>query len=301
MLADPRAQSLARDFAFQWLGLGKLADIEPDPGIFPYVAVNRDLNGDMREDMREEIRQFTDAVFRGNRNVLELMNADYTYLNERMAVHYGIRDVKGSNFRRVQLTDPARFGLLGKAGVLMVSSYPNRTAPVLRGAWILDNITGTPPTPPPPNVEALKEAPAGTKVLSMREQMAVHRTNKTCFACHGVLDPLGLALENFDGVGRWRGVLPDGAKVNGPVDLRNALLKNPDQFVQTLATKLMIYATGRPMEWHDMPTIRGIVQTAAKDNYRFATLVTAIVNSAPFRLQKIPEAKEPVRQAAVIQ
>jgi hypothetical protein len=314
MLADPRAQTLARDFAFQWLGMGKLADIEPDPGIFPYVAINRDINGDMREDFREEIRQFVDAVFRGNRNVLELMNGDYTYLNERLAVHYGVRDVKGSGFRRVQLSDPARFGLLGKAGVLMVSSYPNRTAPVLRGAWILDNITGTPPTPPPPNVESLKEAAVGTKVLSMREQMAAHRTNKSCFSCHGVLDPLGLALENFDGVGRWRekdrqaetridatGVLPDGSKVNGPVDLRNALLKNPDQFVQTLTTKLMIYATGRPMEWHDMPTIRGIVKAAAKDDYRFVSLVTTIVNSAPFRLQKIPETREPARTAAVIQ
>jgi hypothetical protein len=183
----------------------------------------------------------------------------------------------------------------------------------LRGAWILDNITGTPPTPPPPNVESLKEAPVGAKVLSMREQMAVHRTNKSCFACHGVLDPLGLSLENFDGVGRWRekdrqaetridasGVLPDGSKVNGPIDLRNALLKNPDQFVQTLVTKLMIYATGRPMEWQDMPTIRGIVQSAAKDDYRFATLVTSIVNSAPFRLNQIPADKEPARTAAVI-
>jgi hypothetical protein len=315
MLADPRAQSLARDFAFQWLGMGKLADIEPDPGIFPYVAINRDLNGDMREDFREEIRLFTDAVFRGNRNVLELMNGDYSFLNERLAVHYGIRDVKGSNFRRVPLTDPVRFGLLGKAGVLMVSSYPNRTAPVLRGAWILENITGTPPTPPPPNVESLKEAPAGTRVLSMRDQMAVHRTNKSCFACHGVMDPMGLALENFDGVGRWRekdrmaetridasGVLPDGSKVNGPIDLRNALMKNPDQFVQTLVTKLMIYATGRPMEWQDMPTIRSIVAKAGKDDYRFATLLTGIVNSAPFRMNQIPAANLPATStAAVIQ
>ena len=315
MLADPRAQSLARDFAFQWLGLSKLADIEPNPDIFPYAANHRDLEGDLREDFREEIRQFVDAVFRGNRNVLELMNADYTFLNERLAVHYGVRDVKGSAFRRVQLTDPNRYGLLGKAGVLMVSSYPNRTAPVLRGAWILDNITGTPPTPPPPNVESLKDPPAGAKVLSMREQMAVHRTNKSCFACHGVLDPMGLALENFDGVGRWRekdrlaetridpsGVMPDGTKVNGPVDLRNALMKNPDQFVQTLTTKLMIYACGRPMEWQDMPTIRGIVKQAATDDNHFATLVTLIVKSAPFRMKQIPaEAKAPeMRQAAVI-
>ncbi len=315
MLADPRAQSLARDFAFQWLGLSKLADIEPDPGIFPYAANHRDLEGDLREDFREEIRQFVDAVFRGNRNVLELMSGDYTYLNERLAVHYGIRDVKGSSFRRVQLTDPVRFGLLGKAGVLMVSSYPNRTAPVLRGAWILDNITGTPPTPPPPNVESLKDPPVGARVLSMREQMAVHRTNKSCFACHGVLDPMGLALENFDGVGRWRekdrlaetridasGVLPDGTKVNGPIDLRNALMKHPDQFVQTLVTKLMIYATGRPMEWQDMPTIRAITKNSAADDYRFATLVTQIVKSAPFRMKQIPvEARAPdTRKAAVV-
>jgi hypothetical protein len=314
MLADPRAQSLARDFAFQWLGLGKLADIEPDPGVFPYVAVNRDINGDMREDFREEIRLFVDAVFRGNRNVLELMQGDYSFLNERLAVHYGIRDVKGSSFRRVQLPDPVRYGLLGKAGVLMVSSYPNRTAPVLRGAWILDTITGTPPTPPPPNVEALKESPVGSKVLSMREQMALHSTNKSCFSCHGVMDPIGLALENFDGVGRWRekdrlaetridasGELPDGLKVNGPIDLRKALLANPDQFVQTLVTKLMIYATGRPMEWHDMPTIRGIVKQAAKDDYRFATLLAGIVNSAPFRMNQIPAEKSPAVTAAVIQ
>jgi hypothetical protein len=247
--------------------------------------------------------------------VLDLMDGDYTYLNERLAVHYGIRDVKGSNFRRVQLTNPNRFGLLGKGGVLMVSSYPNRTAPVLRGAWILDTITGTPPTPPPPNVESLKDPPPGTKVLSMREQMAVHRTNKSCFSCHGVLDPLGLALENFDGVGQWRdkdriaetridatGELPDGSRVTGPVDLRKALMKNPDQFVQTLVTKLMIYAVGRPMEWQDMPTIRAIVKQGEPDDYRFATLVTAIVKSAPFRMKQIPvEALPDSRQAAVTQ
>ncbi|MEJ0100788.1 MAG: DUF1592 domain-containing protein [Pseudomonadota bacterium] len=316
MLADPRAETLSRDFAFQWLGLGKLADIEPDPLVFPYAANHRDLEGDLREDFREEIREFVDAVFRGNHSVLDLMEGDYTYLNERLAVHYGIRDVKGSNFRRVQLTDPNRFGLLGKAGVLMVSSYPNRTAPVLRGAWILDNITGTPPTPPPPNVESLKDALPGAKVLPMREQMAVHRTNKSCFACHGVLDPLGLALENFDGVGHWRdkdriaetridpsGTLPDGSPVSGPVDLRKALMKNPDQFVQTLVTKLMIYAVGRPIEWQDMPTVRAIVKQGAADNYRFATLLTAIVKSAPFRMKQIPiDVKDPdTRQAAVTQ
>ena len=301
MLADPRAQSLAKDFAFQWLGMGKLADIEPDPNIFPYAANHRDIEGDLREDFREEIRLFVDSVLRGNHSVVDLMTADYSFLNERLAVHYGVKDVKGAAFRRVTLPDPVRFGLLGKAGVLMVSSYPNRTAPVLRGAWILDNVTGTPPTPPPPNVEALKETPPGAKVLSMREQMKVHSTQKSCFSCHGVMDPLGLALENFDGVGRWRdrdrfaeeaidasGVLPDGRAINGPVDLRNALIADPEQFVQTVTTKLLIYATGRPMEWHDMPVIRGIVHRAASDEYRFATLLTEVVKSPLFRMKRIP-------------
>ncbi len=315
MLADQRAKALANDFAFQWLGLSKLADIEPDQLIFPYAANQRDLEGDLRGEMRQEIRYWVDAIFRGNASVLDLMNADYTYLNERLAVHYGIRDVKGSNFRRVPLSDPNRFGLLGKAAVLMVSSYPNRTSPVLRGAWILDNITGTPPTPPPPNVEALKDALPGAKVLTMKEQMAVHRKNKSCFACHGVLDPLGFALENFDGVGQWRvkdriaespidasGELPDGTPITGPVDLRKALMKTPDQFVQTLVTKLMIYGVGRPMEWQDMPTIRAIVKQGEKDNYRFASLITAIVKSAPFRMQQIPaEALPDTRQAAASQ
>jgi hypothetical protein len=312
MLADPRATSLARDFAYQWLGLGKLADIEPDPNVFPYAAVQRDSTGDLREDLREEIRLFVDDVFRNDRSVLDLMQGDYSWLNERLAVHYGIRDVKGSHFRRVQLPDPNRYGLLGKGGVLMVSSYPNRTAPVLRGAWILDNITGTPPTPPPPGVEALKDPEPGGRILTMREQMAAHSTLKSCHSCHGVMDPLGLALENFDGVGRWRekdrlagtridaaGELPDGTLINGPVDLRKALMKNPDQFVQTLAIKLMTYATGRPMEWHDMPTIRAIVQQAAADDYRFSALLMAIVESAPFRMQQVPEAEAPdVLQAA---
>jgi Protein of unknown function (DUF1592)/Protein of unknown function (DUF1588)/Protein of unknown function (DUF1587)/Protein of unknown function (DUF1585)/Protein of unknown function (DUF1595)/Planctomycete cytochrome C len=315
MLADPRSQSLARDFAFQWLGMSKLADIEPDPNIFPYAASHRDIDGDLRGDFREELRLFVDSVFRENRNVLDLMTGDYSFLNERLAVHYGVRDVKGAQFRRVKLPDPVRYGLLGKGGVLMVSSYPNRTAPVLRGEWILDNIVGTPPTPPPPNVESLKDTPPGGKVLSMREQMALHATKKSCHACHGVLDPLGLSLENFDGVGHWRvkdrlaetvidasGVLPDGTAINGPIELRNALMTHPDQFVQTLTTKLMIYAAGRPMEWQDMPTIRGIVKTAAADNYHFATLLTEIVKSAPFRMQRVPLDKgtPETRQAALI-
>ncbi|MFO7325318.1 MAG: DUF1592 domain-containing protein [Pseudomonadota bacterium] len=307
MLADPRARTLARDFAFQWFGLGKLADIEPDPNTFPYAAPQRDITGDLREEMREEVWRFVDDVFRNDRSVLELMTADYTWLNERLAVHYGINDVKGAHFRRVKLTDPNRFGLLGKAGILMSTSYPNRTAPVLRGAWILENVTGTPPTPPPPGVEALKEPAAGEKVLSMREQMAAHSQQKNCHSCHGVMDPMGLALENFDATGRWRekdrlagtridasGVLPDGTGVTGPVDLRQALMRNPEQFVQTLVTKLMIYATGRPMEWEDMPTIRAIVREAAREDYRFGAVLEAVVDSAPFRMQQVPPAEPAV-------
>src|SRR5690606_28679246 len=280
--------------------------IEPDPNVFPYAAAQRDITGDLREEMREEVRLFVDEVFRGDHSVLDLMQADYTFLNERLAVHYGVRDVKGAHFRRVKLGDPNRHGLLGKAGVLMVSSYPNRTAPVLRGAWILENITGTPPTPPPPGVEALKDPAAGERVLSMREQMAAHSTQRSCHSCHGVMDPMGLALENFDGGGRWRekdrlagtridasGVLPDGTPVNGPVDLRKALMKIPDPFVLTLVRKMMPSATGRPMEWHDMPTIRAIVNQAAADDYRLGAVLAALVSSAPFRMQQIPAAVEP--------
>ncbi|RYG62850.1 DUF1592 domain-containing protein, partial [bacterium] len=171
MLKDPRSRSLARSFAFQWFGLGKLADIEPDPAVFPYVATHRDIDGDLRGEMREEIALFVDSVFRENRSVMDLIDGDWTYLNERLAVHYGIADVKGDQFRRVQLRNSVRRGLLGKAGILMVTSYPNRTSPVLRGAWILENLSGTPPTPPPPNVEALKDIPAGEKVLTLRDQM----------------------------------------------------------------------------------------------------------------------------------
>jgi mono/diheme cytochrome c family protein len=317
MLKDPRSASLARSFAFQWFGMSKLADIEPDPAVFPYAAVNRDVNGDLRGEMREELALFVDSVFRDNRSVVDLLTGNWTYLNERLAIHYGINDVKGDQFRRVELKDTVRYGLLGKAGVLMVTSYPNRTSPVLRGAWILENISGTPPTPPPPGVEALKDAPAGAKVLTLREQMARHSQVKSCHSCHGIMDPLGFALENFDGTGRFRekdrlaetvvdasGDLPDGSKVNGPDDLRRAIASRPDQFVQTLVQKLMIYGIGRSIEYHDMPTVRGIVRDSARDDYRFVSLITHIVKSDPFRMKQLPaEPAAPAvvpKQAAVI-
>jgi hypothetical protein len=259
------------------------------------------LNGDVREDFREELRLFIDSVFRENHSVLELLSADYTFLNERVALLYGIRDVKGDAFRRVQLTDSKRFGLLGKGAVLMVTSYPNRTAPVLRGAFVLERLMGTPPAAPPPNVGALKENQEGKKALTVREMMAVHRRNPTCNGCHGILDPLGFSLENFDAVGQYRasdrfagvpidanGELPDGTVLKGPDDLRNALLRRPDQFVQTLTEKLMTYALGRTLDYKDMPTVRAIVRASAADNSRFETLVMNIVTSTSFLMARAP-------------
>ncbi len=315
MLADPKSQTLAADFAFQWLGMKKLADIEPDPNVFPYAANHRDIDGDLRQDFREELKLFIDSVFRENRSVVELLTANYSFLNEPLALHYGIKDVKGNLYRRVALPDSARYGLLGKGAVLMVTSYPNRTAPVLRGAWILENLIGTPPTPPPPNVEALKEPVAGAKPLSVRELMAAHATQSSCHSCHGVMDPLGFSLESFDGVGHWRdrdrlagsvidtrSELPDGTPVNGPDDLRKALVANANQFVQTVTMKLMTYGSGRAMEWQDMPTIRAIVQQSAKSEYRFVPLVLGIVNSPQFQMKRVPTDKPlpEIRQAAVL-
>ena len=315
MLADPRSQTLAADFAFQWLGMKKLADIEPDPAVFPYAANHRDIDGDLRKDFREELKLFVESVFRENRSVIDLLNGNYSFLNEPLALHYGIKDVKGDLYRRVSLPDSARYGLLGKGAVLMVTSYPNRTGPVLRGAWILENLLGAAPTPPPPNVEALKEPVAGAKVLTVRELMAQHSSKKSCHACHGVMDPLGFALESFDGVGRWRerdrlagtaidtsATMPDGTPVNGPDQLRKALVAQSDQFVQTLTQKLLTYGTGRTMEWNDMPTIRGIVRSAAADNYRFQTLLMGIIRSPQFMQRRVPADKPlpETRQAAVL-
>jgi hypothetical protein len=304
MLADPRAATLASNFAFQWLNMAKLEEIVPDGVVFP------NLNGDIREDFKEELRLFIDSVFRENRSVLDLLDADYTFLNERLALHYGIRDVRGSHFRRVQLKDSVRFGLMGKGAVLMVSSYPNRTAPVLRGAFILERIWGTPPAAPPPNVEALKENKEHEKARTVRELMAQHSSNPTCHACHGIMDALGFTLENFDAVGQYRerdrfagepidasGELPDGTRLNGPDDLRKALLAKPDQFVQTLTEKLLMYALGRSLEHTDMPLVRAIVRNAAADDYRFQTLVMNIVTSPAFQMQRTPAPD--VKQAAL--
>jgi len=224
-------------------------------------------------------------------------------LNERLAQHYGVPNVRGDEFRRVTLTDPNRFGLLGKASILMVTAYPNRTSPVLRGAYILENLLGTPPAPPPPNVEAFKENKEGEQFKTIRQIMEAHRTSPTCNACHGVMDPLGLSLENFDTIGTYRdtdrftrtkidasGKLVDGTAVNGPADLRTALLAHPEQFVQTLTEKLMTYALGRSVEYYDMPSIRAIVRESKATDYKFSSIVMGIVNAPAFRSSMVEQA-----------
>ena len=298
MIADPRAESLASNFAYQWLELSKLDDISPDENIFPYASIA----GDLRPDFVREIELFVDSVFREDQSVLRLMDADYSYLNERLALHYGIRNVRGNRFRRVELPDSTRYGLMGKGGVLMSTAYPNRTSPVLRGAWILETLMGTPPPVPPPDVEDLAENEAGGPAQTVRERLELHRQNPTCFACHAVMDPLGFALENFDAVGRWRdrdrftgtlvdssGILPSGEAISGPDQLREALLARPQMFAQAFTEKLLIYALGRALEAEDMPTVRAIVDKAAADDYRFSAILLAIISSDAFRLKRVPE------------
>lgn len=292
MLKDPRAENLARNFGYQWLGLAELENITPDGKLF------RDVDGNIRADLTQEALLFMQSIFSEDRSVLDLLTADHTYLNENLALHYGFNGIRGSEFRKVTLEDERRWGILGKGGVLMVSSYPNRTSPVLRGAWLLENIMGTPPAAPPPDVEGFVEIEEGQEYTTVRERLEMHRVNPSCNGCHGVIDPLGFALENFDAVGRWRdndrqartpidssGVLADGTPVDGPVALRQAILSRPDQFVQTFTEKLMTFGLGRSIEYQDMPTVRRIVREAEGDDYRFSALVLNIVNSEQFRMK----------------
>jgi hypothetical protein len=308
MLADPRAAALVTNFAQQWLDIRGIRDIVPDPVLFP------EFNPDLGDAFAREIELFLASVLLEDRSVLELLSAKHTYLNERLALHYGVVGVRGDNFRRVELADANRFGLFGKGGILMATSYPNRTAPVLRGAWILESITGTPPAAPPPNVEAFPETQEGEQPKTVRERLEAHRTNPSCNGCHGVMDPLGFALENFDAIGAWRvkdreagtaidssGELADGTVVDGPVDLRAALLADPTQFVQTLTEKLMIYALGRGVEYYDMPAVRRIVREAARENYRFSAILAGIAQSEPFRFSTTPAAADEIGTQAAVQ
>ena len=310
MLADSRSHALSSNFAAQWLYLRNLKNFAPDPNEFP------DFDDNLRQSLLTETEMFFASVVNEDRNVLDLLNGNYTYVNERLARHYGIPDVYGPRFRRVTLTDDARRGLLGQGSVLTVTSYATRTSPVLRGKWILTNVLGTPPPAPPPNVPALKENKDGGKILSVRERLEEHRKSPACASCHKIMDPLGFALENFDATGQWRtksedgapidasGVLLDGSKVDGPTTLRAALMARPNVFVTTLTEKLMTYALGRGVDYNDMPTVRSIVERAASDNYRFSDLVAGIVKSPEFRM-KIKTAPDvssaPVKTASLSQ
>lgn len=305
MLADPKAHALTENFAGQWLYLRNLDGMVPNSVSFP------DFDDNLRQAFRKETELFFESIVQEDRNVLDLMTANYTFLNERVARHYRVPYVYGSHFRRVALDDQTRWGLLGKGSTLMVSSHTDRTSPVVRGKWVLENILGTPPPPPPADVPPFNEnGNRGGRVLTMRERMAEHRAATACASCHQLMDPIGLSLENFDAVGSWRdrenggnsaaidasGTLLDGTNINGPVELRNALMKKPDIFVSTLTEKLTIYALGRGLSAHDMPEIRKIVRDAGRKDDRFSELILGVVKSKPFQLRAKP-GSAPVQSA----
>ena len=295
MLADKRSAALVENFAGQWLYLRNLDALQPDVDVFP------DFDDSLRHALRRETELFVDSIIREDRSVLDFLDADYTFVNERLARHYGIPNVKGSHFRRVAVNDENRRGLLGQGSILAVTAYPHRTSPVLRGKWVLENLLGTPPPPPPPDVPSLDDSAPAARVPSMRERMAQHRANPSCASCHQMMDPPGLALENFDAVGRWRdrdqsfepiddsGVLPDGTAFEGAAGLRRVLLAQSDLFITTLTEKVMTYAFGRGVEYYDMPTVRAIVRDAGRHDNTFSSVVLGIVTSPAFRMRVVGE------------
>lgn len=297
MFADERSKSLVTNFAFQWLSVRGLEAAEPDARLFP------SFDEDLRLAFVEEMELFLDSILRdGTKNVTELLTAKHTFLNERLARHYGIGDVRGERFRRVQLADPNRWGVLGKGSVLLATSYPDRTSPVLRGAWIMEHLLGVPPTPPPAGVETNLAAVSLEQPKSVRERLALHRTQPSCNHCHGVIDPLGQALENYNAIGEWRererdtgvaidstGELADGRPVNSPTQLREALSADPEKFVQTVTQSLLTYALGRAVEHHDMPVVRSIVRESEESNYSFESIVIGVTTSVPFRMRTLPD------------
>jgi hypothetical protein len=296
MLADPKAEALVTNFAGQWLHLRNVPNVLPNSDLFP------DFDDNLRQSMRRETELLFESIIHEDHDVLDLLTADYTFVNERLARHYGIPDIYGSRFRRVAITDDARRGLLGQASILSVTSHAERTSPVVRGKFILENILGTPVPPPPPDVPVLKETAPGETPKTMRDQMAEHRANPTCATCHKIMDPIGFALENFDAVGEWRtreaggaidasGQLADGTKINGVVTLREALVRRPDMFASTLTEKLLTYGLGRGLDYYDMPVVRAIVRDAAHSDYRFSAIIMGIVRSTPFQMRTAPPAE----------
>ena len=292
MLADPKASSLVTSFAMKWLNLDGLDSVKPDPVLFS------GFTDQLRRDFSREMEAFLSSILLEDRSLVDLLTADHTFLDERLARHYGIAGVTGPQFRRVTLAEKERFGLLGKAAVLMRTSYGDRTSPVLRGAWVLDKLLGTPPTPPPPDTATDLSQKAGEPPKTVRARLEQHRNKPTCNQCHGVIDPTGLALENFDAIGVWRttdaqanapidtsAVLPNGVAINGVVELRKQLASRPDTFVKAVTEKLMMYSLNRELEYFDMPQVRRIVRDAAKDDYKLSSIVLGIVNSNSFRKQ----------------
>ena len=291
MLADARSQSLVDNFAGQWLFLRNVEAVSPDPRLYP------EFNDNLRAAFRSETELFFESNFREDRPLAELLTADYTFVNERLARHYGIPNVYGDHFRRVPVTDENRQGLLGHGSILTVTSRANRTAPVLRGKWVLDNVLGTPPPPPPPDVPALEESGEDIANLTMRQRMEQHRANPVCASCHSRMDPIGFALDNFNPIGQWRtsengvpinasGALADGTEFNGPEELRNILLVRPEQFAMTVTEKLLTYAVGRDVGAHDMPAIRQILREAEPSEYRWSSLLVGIAKSTPFQMRR---------------
>ena len=292
MLADSRSRALVDNFAGQWLHIRNVAGHQPSPELLFHYDDN------LRKALERETKMLFESIIKENRSVIDLLNADYTFLNERLARHYGIPGVFGERFRRVQLPpDSPRRGILGHGSILMATSYPNRTSPVIRGKWILENIFGAPPPPPPPNVPELKDERDPRRVLPMRQQMAAHRANPVCAGCHAQMDQLGFALENFDAIGEWRDIypsgarvdasaeLPDGTKFNGPSELRQVLVNHSDEFLTTMTEKLLTYALGRGLEASDAPAVRKIKRDAARENHRFGSLIQGIVTSVPFQMK----------------
>jgi mono/diheme cytochrome c family protein len=296
MMADPKASSLVTSFAMKWLNISDLDAVKPDPMIFP------EFNEQLRRDFSKEAEEFLNSILLEDRSVVDLLTADHTFLNERLARHYGVAGVIGPQFRRVTLVDQERWGLLGKGAVLLRTSYGDRTSPVLRGAWVLDKLMGTPPSPPPPNVATNLDQKAGEKPKTIRVRLEQHREKAICMQCHGVMDPIGLPLEKFDAIGSWRTtdrqaenavidastVLPNGVAIDGPVELRAQLASHPAMFAQALTERLMMYALNRELEYFDMPQVRAVVRGAAKDNYKFSSIVRGIVNTEAFRKQGAP-------------
>jgi hypothetical protein len=293
MLADPKAKALVENFAGQWLRLRNVEDWKPDAEKF------KDVDENLRNTFAGETELFFENIVHEDRSILEFIDADYTFLNDRLARFYGIPGVKGSYFRRVALNTPDRGGILTQASVLMVTSYPTRTSPVLRGKWILESILDAPPPPPPPNIPPLADT-ANDSAKSLRETFEKHRANPACASCHARLDPLGFSLENFDAVGRYRekegdsvvdasGNLPDGTEIDGIVGLKKLLLSRKDEFVEGFASNLLTYALGRGLEYYDQPVVRDIRRQAAAHDYKFSSIVLAIVNSVPFEMRRVPE------------